>query len=327
MPVLDAAVPIVLGQLQLAGPWTFAALGAAGGFSGARLWRVTASDGEFCLKAWPEHIDRGWLQRVHGWMSVAQSRGLPFVPRVWQNRAGESCIAHAGRVWDLVEWLPGKSEQRPSTQQLESACTALARLHLVWEQCEPGCEVPESVRRRLHVASKWQAIIQSGWQPDWEACPLPAAPTLQRIWRRLPAQLPQIPELLMPWTRKRVTLFPCLCDVWNEHVLFAGEAVAGIIDYGSMRIDTPAADLARLLGSYENDAESLWRVGVTAYRRIRELSQDEEWLAHLLDKTGTVLSAASWLDWLVRTPRPFDDYDAVAKRTEALAKRMESLEH
>ena len=99
--------------------------------------------------------------------------------------------------------------------------------------------------------------------------------------------------------------------------------VRGLIDYGGVKTDHVAIDLARLLGSLVGDDAAARAAGLRAYRRLRPLSADEEELVVRLDETGTVLGAANWLRWLYHDGRPFDDRAAVARRLAALVERIE----
>ena len=120
-------------------------------------------------------------------------------------------------------------------------------------------------------------------------------------------------------------LQPCLCDVWNDHVLFGGDCVTGLIDYGAMKIDHPAVDLARLLGSLVQDDAAGWATGLAAYREVRPLSADEEELARALDVTGTVAAAAVWLRWLYHEGKEFEDGAAAGRRLKGLTARFGRL--
>src|SRR5207302_7945298 len=108
----------------------------------------------------------------------------------------------------------------------------------------------------------------------------------QRAWRVLPPLMERVPERLKPWAERRWPLQVCLCDIWHDHVLFSGDAVTGIIDYGSVRHDHPAVDLARLLGSLAGDDAELTAAGLAAYRGMRRLGTEDEELIRALDVTG-----------------------------------------
>lgn len=306
-------------------------LGGAGGFSGASLWRVESEAGRaFCLRAWPEDFsssDR--LDRMHGWMGLGRAAGHHFVPEVVRNRDGQLWICAFGRLWDVTEWMPGRADYRvsPSRGRLESACAALAQLHLAWARWrdEPaGAETAPAIRRRLSLLSDWETALRGGWRPELAtAAEDPAGEWSRRAWRLLGRLLPGIRERLNTWQGLRVNVQPCLCDVWRDNVLFESESVSGIVDYGSAKIDHVAVDLARLLGSLAgNDTE--WRAwGLAAYSRQRPLSEEDHRLVALLDETGTLLGIANWLLRLYRDRRAYSDRDAVARRLGELVERIE----
>src|SRR5262249_48027114 len=106
--------------------------------------------------------------------------------------------------------------------------------------------------------------------------------------------------------------------------LFDGNTVTGLIDYGGVKIDHVAVDLARLLGSMVEDRVKLRAAGLEAYKRVRPLSLQEEELVSVLDETGTLVGLITWLKWLYIDGKQFDDRTAAARRLEMLVKRVES---
>src|SRR5262249_27010740 len=104
-----------------------------------------------------------------------------------------------------------------------------------------------------------------------------------------------------------------------------GDEVTGIVDYGSMKEDHVAVDLARLLGSLVEDDEARWAAGLAAYQRVRPLTRNEIDLTRWLDRTGTVLAAVNWLRWLLVDNRAFDDRQQIAKRLQRLVERLEKI--
>jgi Ser/Thr protein kinase RdoA (MazF antagonist) len=133
-----------------------------------------------------------------------------------------------------------------------------------------------------------------------------------------------LPSLLVPFTEPNVSTHPCLCDIWHDHVLYRGQEVSGVVDYGSTKRDHPAVDLARLLGSLVGDDEEAWAVGLESYRQVRPFTAWEECLSKILDRTGTILAAANWLQWLYNEGRHYEDRHSVAERLESLVRRMDS---
>jgi Ser/Thr protein kinase RdoA (MazF antagonist) len=326
---LDLDAQVVLHQYGFVRPeCVLEALGNRGGFSGARLWRLESAAGWLCLKAWPQGgTSPVHLGRVHELMRLARDRGLAFVPLVFWSDDGATCVEHAGRLWDLTSWLPGKADfhDHPTSTRLEAACTALAQLHAAWAAVSPTVRPCPAIQRRLDRAHEWQALVRSGWQPQFATTYSPSIrPLAERAWALLLAWADWVPRVLARWVEPPQPLQPCLCDIWHDHVLFEGDAVRGLIDYGSVKLDHVAVDLARLLGSMAGDDTTLRAAGLQGYARLRPLTWQEEELVTVLDETGTLLGLANWLNWLYREGRRYEEPDAVAGRLRTLVERVES---
>jgi homoserine kinase type II len=297
------------------------ALGNAGGFSGARLWRVECDGMTWCLKAWPsDSSTASRLAQIHRLMHIARDRGLHFVPAVLPSIR---CIEWAQRLWDVQAWMPGVVDEQPTAARIKAACVALAELHHAWasEGFEAnGCL---GVRRRLDAHQQWAALRAAGWRPT--ICGMEALDTLAaRAWPLLLRGMPDLPTLLAPWVECRMRVQPCLCDIWHAHVLYEDECVSGIIDFGSVKNDHVAVDLARFLGSLSGNEEERWKHGVQAYQWRVPLAPEEMQLARLLDRTGVLVGLFNWLKWLYHDGRQYDQPTAVATRLEELVKRVES---
>jgi homoserine kinase type II len=113
-------------------------------------------------------------------------------------------------------------------------------------------------------------------------------PGVEQTWLRVPA----------------CRLQPCLRDIWHDHVLFEGEQLTGLIDYAAVGLDTPATDLARLLGSLVEDDPEQWRLAIAAYRERAPLSAEEEELARKLERTGVVVAVFHWVQKLTAASGP-----------------------
>lgn len=195
----------------------------------------------------------------HRWMLAARVAGLAFVPALLPTRQGTTAIGDAGWVWEMQQWLPGVADfhARPSAAKLRAACLALAQLHTVWQR---------------------------------EATEPTLGPALLRRLAELPAD-----EELRDYASRSFVLQPCLVDIGHDHVLFQEDQVSGIVDYATMRLDLPHADLARLLGSLVEDDEAGWDVGLEAYARLRPVPDVR--LIRLLDRTGTQIALTRWERW------------------------------
>jgi Ser/Thr protein kinase RdoA (MazF antagonist) len=293
-------------------------LGNHGGFSGARLWRIGDA---FCLRAGPPAQDPTHLAFVHRLMNSARRNGLHFVPTVFAATNGRTVVEHEGRLWELMDRMPGRAtyHDSPSRLKLQSACTALGRLHRSWSAGSPPqlSSYPPALSRRLQAAAR-------GLPTGVDFTPLdPARPVVERARRVLPPWMERLRSLLVPALPKPEPMQPCLCDVWHDHLLFEGDRLTGLVDYAAVKYDHIAVDVARLLGSLVEDDEDGWREGLVAYSRQRPLSEEDEALAHKLDVTGTILGAANWVRWLSDPQRTFEDRAAAARRLERLVGRIE----
>ena len=239
---------------------------------------------------------------------------------------GDTVVEVAGRVWELTQWLDGRASfaEHPSPARLEAACEALAKLHRAWEAFASPAEPCPAVRRRLKILADWHALVSAGWQPQAPSTPQldPLWPVAERAWRGLPGWLQEVPRCLGSWIDFRCTVQPCLCDPWHDNLLFEGDRLTGLVDYGTVKADHVAVDLARMLGSLVGDDPEGWERGLRAYRRVRGLNENEKQLAHMLDRTGTILGVVNWLRLLYYEGRPYEDLPAIARRLESLLNRI-----
>jgi Ser/Thr protein kinase RdoA (MazF antagonist) len=307
--------------------WT--ALGSAGGFSGSRIWRGASADGQaFALKGYPPgRVDRRALEAtVHRWIWSAR---LSFVPRLEKTRDGRTAIEADGRVWEVATWMPGRADfrDRPTDNRLTAAAIALAELHKAWAPgtagilpAVPGPKPAPAVARRLSALADWTRLVESGWRPSFRITDGPIRESAETAWRILPAHVRRSQTDLEPWRSIRVATHPCLCDLWHDHVMYEGDCVVGLIDFGAAKVDHPAVDLARLLGSLVPDEPARFVCALDAYRSVSPLAHPE--LVPLLDRTGTVVAAIHWLRAVYLERRAFSDPAGIAQRLEEIVRRL-----
>jgi homoserine kinase type II len=120
-------------------------------------------------------------------------------------------------------------------------------------------------------------------------------------------------------------LQPCLRDIWHAHVLFEGDRVTGLVDFGSMRPDNVATDIARLLGSMAVDNHDDWQLGLLAYQGVRRLGENELALVEMFDRTAVLMSGLQWLEWICLEQRDFSDPAAVLARVDECLARLQVL--
>jgi len=308
------------------------ALGTAGGFSGAKFWRVKTSWAPLCLRRWPQESPTvEELQFIHAVLRHVSQHGLGHVPVPYANRFQKTYLHFEGHLWELTPWLPGQPDFRkaPSTDRLRAALVALGEFHCA------AATFPLSVARegistsllhRRDQMCRWfsgelpalAAAIRPGLWPELE-------PPAKRILDLVPGLAGYVFEQLKDAVSRSVSLQPCIRDIWHEHVLFEGTRVTGLVDFGSMRVDTVAADIARLLGSMAVDDPQMWQIGLDAYQSVRKLSDDELRLIAAFDRSTVLMSGLNWLDWIYRQHRSFEHDAAIPARLREIAGRLENL--
>lgn len=261
------------------------ALGTAGGFSGAAVWRGdTASQPALCLKCWPPGTTAQRLEAVHRAMTAAHSTGL--VPALIPSLTGRTAVEHDGRIWDVTAWVTGAADfhKDPSDARLTAACVALADLHRAWAPAHQRLTPCPGVRRRLALLNDFTSKLPH----------LASDPYWDRPLSLLRPLVPRSIAELTPWVDRPVPVHPCLCDIWHDHVFYIGDRVSGIIDYGAMKVDHPAVDLARLLGDLVDGRSDRVRTGLAAYRAAAAPVPVDDELVTLLDRTGLICAVIHW---------------------------------
>ena len=332
MTALEEPLPVLAQYPGEFRPDQVQPLGTAGGFSGALFWRVTAREGPLCLRRWPlEYPSEEGLSFVHAVLRHVVGQGFNLVPVPLADRQGRTFVRHAGHLWELTPWMPGRADFRedPQPLRLRAAMATLGQFHqaaATFPGCEPRRGPSPGIAQRLGMVSRFaQGELE-------ELCRhLAVRPWLEihdRAWHLMTlarVALDPVRELLDRAGHLEVPLQPCIRDVWHDHVLFSGDRVTGLIDFGAMRVESVAADVARLLGSMAGDDETLWHVGLDAYNAVRPLTDDERALVNPSDQSGVLLAAINWVDWLYREHRQFPDQAAVARRMDEVLSRLQTL--
>jgi hypothetical protein len=302
--------------------------GTAGGFSGAQIWRAETGEGQaLCLKGHPPGR-MAWSilsGNVHRWMRETR---LSIVPRIRWTGDGHSTVPSARWdtglcwVWELMDWMPGRADfhSSPKDRRLAAAVEAIAELHRNWAKCASSVQPVPAVARRLRALTDWERTVALGWRPHFTMADGALRQPAEIAWNILPSRVRQAIRDLEPWLAVTAPLQPCLCDVWHDHVLFDGDRVTGIIDYAAMKIDHPAVDLARLLGSLIPDDPVRTAFALDVYQSLVPLSHPQ--LVELLDRTGTVVAATHWLRSLYLDRRSYPNITEVAERLTAIVQRL-----
>ena len=302
-----------------------------GGFSGAQIWRLTTPSGELCLRRWPpEHPSGERLQFIHSVLEHASEQGFRLAAVPLRRTDGSPFVSLNGSLWELTPWLPGRPNFRPARllEKLGAALRSLAEFHLATERF-PGAGgisvSPTVLERQVYLdelirgrAEQIGSHVRASVWPELEH-------RARRIVRLFAGAAPSIAMELLQVNRFETPLQPCIRDVHDEHILFDDNRVTGLIDFGAMRIDSVAVDIARLLGSMAVDDPDAWSAGLTAYESVRPLSKNERRLILAFDRSSVLMSGMNWLKWIYVEGREFADTRAVLARIDEILWRLKHL--
>ena len=105
-------------------------------------------------------------------------------------------------------------------------------------------------------------------------------------------------------------------------MLFHDSQVSAFVDFGALRIDSVAVDLARLLGSLVGDAPDRWQLGLQAYQEVHPIAEEDQAKLAAIDLANSVLSAANWIRWIYVEHRQFENGQAVQARLDQILRRL-----
>jgi homoserine kinase type II len=278
------------------------------------------------------------LAWIHQQLEKAAAAGCQFVPVPRRFPDGRSFIRLAGHLWELSPWMPGHADysQHPSQAKLAAALRALATFHRATADPDAGPRRPSP-----GLQDRWQQLLALSPRRlaslaeavEWASAALgrgaaseqARVAAARRILRCVPVCLELSRKVVAGAVGLTTSLQPCLRDVWHDHVLFQGQTVRGLVDFGAMRVETPVGDIARLLGSLAVDDRSAWQLGLEAYQMLQPLTPDQHRLLPAFDAANITLTGLNWIEWLFVDQRQFGDYDRVIGRMTWIAGRAEAL--
>jgi Ser/Thr protein kinase RdoA (MazF antagonist) len=330
----------ILSQFPLATVTQIEPLGGAGGFSGAAFWRIQADQQQFCLRRWPrEHPDRARLHLIHSALLRAAQSGIDWIASPISSRQQKSFVEADGYFWELTCWKSGVADYwlRPNDTKLTDAAVKLAELHQAFDQAtsasdQPAKQPPKSLNKRLGILSHWMTggarqLLQAIRVSDDRQLDIYRQDQLaEQIVELFLEHAPPIRTELEQTARLAVPAQICVRDIWHDHLLFTGDELTGVVDFGALDYDVIAADIARLFGSLFADDFSCWLKAIDAYQTRRRLGLDLLRLISSFDRSSTLLSGMNWLQWLFVDRRRFSDSAAVVQRLKKIRQRMLNLD-
>lgn len=311
------------------------------GLSGAMVAHCRAADGhEYALKRWPDSFSRNRIESIHDVIFHALKGGCEIVafPVIFQSLANQpqtastsTVLSSNGQHWELSHWRPGKPlNTTASLENIGRGAEAISRFHHCTASLESIHQPPPIIEERLRtLASRRQylpipmrSIKPNNLPSDVATALRDAANLLHWKWDEA---CTQIHRSLTEHAICNLATQYVLRDVHAEHLLFSAGKPTGLIDFDAVRIDTPAADLARWAGSFlpgQHSAEDVWEAVFAGYRENENIEQPNQTDATLTVKlaadlcfAGVWLSLANWLVWLLIERRDFDGpHEILAER-------------
>jgi len=313
-------------------PVSIQAVNGAGGFSGARLWRLETLGAPLCLRQWPaEYPTQERLEFIQAVLWHAQQEGFDLAPVPLETRHRVGYVRQDGHFWELAPWLPGQADYRqaPSPVKLAAAMRVLANFHqavatfpLAEPEAMPSPGIAERSERLTGLVNGGlDALAAAVVDADWPEL----AERARTLIRLFPLAADRVGRYLSVVGQLAVPIQPVIRDVWHEHVLFVGDRVTGLVDYGALRAESVAADVARLLGSLVDDDPAGWQAGLNAYESVRMMNGAERRLVPAFDRSAVLLSGLQWLDWIYLKGRIFANRAAVVARLDEIIARLRHL--
>ena len=323
------------------------------GLSGSPVWLVhdATTDERFVLKQVPADQPSELIAWRHGLVVHLHASALDLVgcPQpVMTTIPGQTCCptvletADKGR-WQLLRWRPGTPIGQPSSSEAAAAVAAVARLHRTAGQFAIPCPGKSGKGWAVRTA-QLAALSADGWPVSQP----PPTTALQHTVAHVAEQAAAIfadcggHAVATRWATMRPPPFPVqpvLRDIWWGHVLFTSNpghqaVVTGVIDFDAAGVDTPATDLARLLGSWQLESghpgmvlADAWPEAVAAYEATNHPPPTFwDWVQRYHD-TAVVCGLAQWCCWILAEARVFPHTATVTGRITALLHGLPTALH
>jgi hypothetical protein len=303
-------------------------LGNHGGWSGSQLWRIGCEGGErFCLRRWPtEHPAPERLRFIHELLSRVASLGMTVLPISLPTLTSATFAEQNGHRWELTPWMPGKADfhAEPTRPRLRTALQALAQFHNLSAlgQTPLFGRAPCLTDRQQQIAKlraggldQLTTAVTRGFDPQLD----------QRAHALLPitrGRLENLAARLEPVASESWALAPAIRDIHHDHILFTGDQVSGIVDFGSLRIDLQLTDIARLVGSLVGDDVQERQFAFASYSELRTLNPRDMQLINLLDESSLLLGGLNWLTWLYLEHRNMGPLAPIVNRLDQILIRL-----
>ena len=239
--------------------------------------------GTFFLTLYEKRTSLGDLPFVLGLMSHLAQHGLAC-PQPVLTRSGDTLGALAGRPAAIIDFLEGVWPRKPSAAHCAGIGAVLAKMHLAGRDFALRRPNPLTVgnwRPLFNQAADHADSLQHGLR-DLIACELDH---LEANWPR------GLPDGVIH------------ADAFPDNVLFLGDTLSGLIDFGLACNDTFAYDVAICLNAWCFEPDHSFNVTkagafLNAYQRERKLSAPEQGALPLLARGAALrIMLTRLVDW------------------------------
>jgi Ser/Thr protein kinase RdoA (MazF antagonist) len=302
-----------------------------GGLSGAGVWRIELAERSLCLRRWPpQGPSERELTAIHSLISHVARQGLDLVPVPLSHREGRTIQVDHGALWELAPWLPGEPNYRlsPTPEKRRSAMLTLARFHHVAESHSLPAGTTAKGRspgllERQRILHDFQQDLADRLRREISLTfASPERDVALQVLNDMRRLLPQAVGALQAVVDVPLSIQWCLRDIHQGNLLFTGDSVTGLVDFGAATVDSVAGDVARLTASLSGCDREVWQECLAYYANSRALTPAEMSAIEVFDRAGTIAAAANWLRWIYLDRQFSPQSEAAQQRLAELALRL-----
>jgi homoserine kinase type II len=273
------------------------------------------------------------LRAIHGLQTHVAAHGCNIAPVPRPTRHGDTVLLQDEHLWELTPWMPGQADLLGAATpgQRTAALRALAKFHLaaasyVASGARPRAAKSPGLARRFQLLrdlrhgelDRLRTAARAAQASELREIALELVAGIEGVLAGVARRLEPLVDVDLP-------LQWCLRDVRPDHLLFTGEQVTGLLDFGAADVDSVGTDIARLLGGLRSDPATNWQAELQAYVAIRQLSRQEFQALTGFDEGGVLAAAANWIRWLFAEGRTFPHTQAVRRQLIWLHTRLQAL--
>lgn len=155
-------------------------------------------------------------------------------------------------------------------------------------------------------------------QKRLQSAALRILPMIRTLRRPVLAQVVRVSNQKLP-------LQPCIHDIHAAHLFFERKQFRGLIDFGSVGVDSVAVDVARMLNTLTESRSFYWLLGLTAYQSLRRFSPEELDAIQVFRRSTVLTTAIRWLNYIFMQNQPVKCSVKLVERMEKMADMLERI--